>query len=76
MQSALILMAQTVYITRVVLDSANGVSSTRWAEVAAINFLEGEIRQIQFVGDGTVMLLWSCDRMSSVFSHYPPVLML
>lgn len=48
-----------VYIYRTVLDSVNGVSSTRHASVAALTFQEGEIRQLQFVEDDTLMVLWS-----------------
>lgn len=52
-----------VYIYQVILDSANGVSSTRNSAVVAISFQEGEIRQIQFVEDDTVMILWSSGSM-------------
>lgn len=50
---------EPVYIYQVILDSANGVSSIRNNAVVAISFQEGEIRQLQFVEDDTVMILWS-----------------
>lgn len=50
------------YIYRVVLDSENGVSSTREAHVGAINLKEGIIRQVQFVDD-KLMVLWSNNGM-------------
>ncbi len=46
------------YIYRVVLDSENGVSSTREAHVGAIDLKEGIIRQVQFA-DEKLMVLWS-----------------
>lgn len=49
----------TVYVYRTVLDSVNGVSSTRYTSLAALSFQEGEIRQLQFVEDDTLMVLWS-----------------
>lgn len=50
-----------VYIYRVVSDSENGVSSTREICIGALNLQEGEICQIQFVQNDTMMLLWSND---------------
>ncbi|KAJ5089257.1 Anaphase-promoting complex subunit 4 [Penicillium argentinense] len=46
------------YIYRTVLDSVNGVSSTRSTSVAAVSFEEGEILQLRFVNDNTIALLW------------------
>lgn len=40
------------------LDSTNGVSSTRSTSVAAIDIQEGEVRQLQFF-ENTLMALWS-----------------
>ena len=48
-----------MYIYRTVLDCENGVSSTRPTSIGAIDLQEGEIRQIQFVEDDTIMVLWS-----------------
>lgn len=48
-----------VYIYRVVLDSVNGVSSTRQASIAALSFKEGVVRQLQFVEDDTLVLLYA-----------------
>ncbi|KAJ6031834.1 hypothetical protein N7540_002566 [Penicillium herquei] len=48
-----------VYIYRMVLDSVNGVSSTRSTSIAALNLSEGEVKQVQFVHDDTLMILWS-----------------
>lgn len=56
----------TVYIYRTVLDSINGVSSTRATSIAAFTLQEGEIRQLQFIEDDTLMILWSD---SSTFSR-------
>lgn len=41
------------------LDSVNGVSSTKNIESAKINLQSGEIREIKFVEDNTLMLIWS-----------------
>lgn len=49
----------TVYIYRTVLDSINGVSSTRATSIAAFTLQEGEIRQLQFIEDDTLIILWS-----------------
>lgn len=51
--------SMSVYIYRTVLDSINGVSSTRHTSLAAVSLPEGEIRQLQFVEDDTLMVLWS-----------------
>ncbi|KAJ5764981.1 hypothetical protein N7520_004540 [Penicillium odoratum] len=48
-----------VYIYRVILDSSNGVSSTRNTSIATLDLQEGEIKQLQFVADDTLMILWS-----------------
>ncbi|RAL05167.1 putative anaphase-promoting complex component Cut20/Apc4 [Aspergillus ibericus CBS 121593] len=44
---------------RVELDSENGVSSTRSTSTGALDLQEGEIRQVQFVEDDTIVVLWS-----------------
>ncbi|GJP95507.1 anaphase-promoting complex component Cut20/Apc4 [Aspergillus niger] len=44
---------------RVELDSENGVSSTRRISTGALDLQEGEVRQVQFVEDDTVVVLWS-----------------
>lgn len=48
-----------VYIYRIVLDSVNGVSSTRETSIAALSFKEGVVSQLQFVEDDTLMVLYS-----------------
>lgn len=53
-----------LYIYRVVLDSVNGVSSTRMTSIAALDLQEGDIRQLQFVEDDSLMILWSHPRTS------------
>lgn len=47
----------SVYIYRVVLDTINGVSSTRKTSITAFSFKEGTVRQLQFVDDDTLMIL-------------------
>lgn len=60
-----------LYIYRVVLDSVNGVSSTRTTSAAAFDFQEGEILQLQFVEDDTLMILWSHrESLSSQYTEY------
>ncbi|OJJ87767.1 putative anaphase-promoting complex component Cut20/Apc4 [Aspergillus glaucus CBS 516.65] len=59
------------YIYRVVLDSVNGVSSTRSTSIAAFDLQEGEIRQLQFVEDDTLMILWSHPNGSSYLLNFP-----
>ncbi|PYH96736.1 anaphase-promoting complex component Cut20/Apc4 [Aspergillus ellipticus CBS 707.79] len=56
---------------RVELDSENGVSSTRKTSTGAIDLQEGEIRQVQFVEDNTVMVLWSKDNGASYLLSLP-----
>ena len=58
----------TLYIHRVVLDSINGVSSTRATSIAPIALPGGEVRQVQFVTDDTLMVLWISGRMSRPYS--------
>ncbi|CAG8234328.1 unnamed protein product [Penicillium salamii] len=55
-----------VYLYRVVIDSVGGVSSTRSTSVAILNLENGEVRQLQFVNDDTIMILW---RNSDGLSH-------
>lgn len=42
-----------------ILDSVNGVSSTKNVESARIEIQSGEIREIKFVEDDTLMFIWS-----------------
>ncbi|PYH45714.1 putative anaphase-promoting complex component Cut20/Apc4 [Aspergillus saccharolyticus JOP 1030-1] len=57
---------------RVVLNSENGVSSTKSISTAVIDFQGGEIRQIQFVEDDTMMMvLWSSPNGSSYLLNLP-----
>ncbi|THC97798.1 hypothetical protein EYZ11_002714 [Aspergillus tanneri] len=59
-----------MYLYRLVLDSANGVSSPRSTSIGAVDLQEGDIRQIQFVEDNTLMLLWSDSRGSFSLLHF------
>lgn len=56
---------------RVELDSENGVSSTRRISTGALDLQEGEVRQVQFVEDGTVVILWSNNSMLFLFVRGP-----
>ncbi|PTU22891.1 hypothetical protein P175DRAFT_0499432 [Aspergillus ochraceoroseus IBT 24754] len=61
-----------LYIYRVVLDSENGVSSTRQTCVGAINLQGGAIHQVQFVdNDDTIMVLWSNEGGSTYLLNFP-----
>ncbi|KAF7628614.1 putative anaphase-promoting complex component Cut20/Apc4 [Aspergillus flavus] len=60
-----------LYIYRTVLDCENGVSSTRTTGIGAIDLQEGEIRQIQFVEDDTIMILWSNNEGASYLLNFP-----
>ncbi|PIG89867.1 anaphase-promoting complex component Cut20/Apc4 [Aspergillus arachidicola] len=60
-----------LYIYRTVLDCENGVSSTRTTGIGAIDLQEGEIRQIQFVEDDTIMVLWSNNEGFSYLLNFP-----
>jgi anaphase-promoting complex subunit 4 len=64
------LTVATVYIYRVVLDSVNGVSSTRQTSIAALSFKEGVVRQLQFVEDDTLVILYS-DSEASYLLNLP-----
>ncbi|KAJ6080859.1 hypothetical protein N7499_005733 [Penicillium canescens] len=59
------------YIYRVVLDSIGGVSSTRSTSIATLDLEEGTIRQLQFVADHTLMILWTNSRGSSHLLNFP-----
>ncbi|PGH35384.1 anaphase-promoting complex subunit 4 [[Emmonsia] crescens] len=48
-----------LYLYRVIIETINGVSSTKATLFAAINLQRGNITQIKFVEDGTLMLLLS-----------------
>ena len=50
---------EVFYIYRTILDSVNGVSSTRSTSIAAVSLKMGEIRQVHFVDDDTIMVLWA-----------------
>ncbi|KAL5338495.1 anaphase-promoting complex, cyclosome, subunit 4-domain-containing protein [Aspergillus crustosus] len=60
-----------LYIYRVLLISENGVTSTRGAEMGAVNLQEGTIRQIQFFDDDKMMVLWSNNEGSSYLLQFP-----
>ena len=54
----LLIPSQLVYIYRVALNSVGGVSSTSSASLAILDLQNGEVRQLQFVKDDTLMVLW------------------
>ncbi|RAL16856.1 putative anaphase-promoting complex component Cut20/Apc4 [Aspergillus homomorphus CBS 101889] len=56
---------------RVVLESENGVSSTRSTSIAVVDLKGGEIRQVQFVEDDTAMVLWSSEKGTSYLLSLP-----
>lgn len=56
---------------RVELDSENGVSSTRRISTGALDLQEGEVRQVQFVEDDTVVVLWSNNSMPFFLTRGP-----
>ncbi|KAJ5948177.1 Anaphase-promoting complex subunit 4 [Penicillium verhagenii] len=60
-----------IYIYRLILNSSNGVSSTRSTSMAALNLQEGEIKQLQFVEDDTLMILWSTHPGPSYLLNLP-----
>ncbi|KAH8434213.1 putative anaphase-promoting complex component Cut20/Apc4 [Aspergillus melleus] len=66
-----------MYMYRLVLDSANGVSSTRNISIGTIDLQEGQIRQVEFVEDNTLMVLWADSRgysslLNFAFQPIPP----
>lgn len=54
----LLIPSQLVYLYRVVLNSVGGVSSTSSTSLATLDLQNGEVRQLQFVKDDTLMVLW------------------
>ncbi|CAG8267102.1 unnamed protein product [Penicillium nalgiovense] len=60
-----------VYLYRVVLNSVGGVSSTRSTSLATLDLQNGEVRQLQFVSDDTLMILWRDSRGSSHLFNFP-----
>lgn len=64
------LTVSPAYIYRIVLDSVNGVSSTRETSVAALAFKEGAVTQLQFVEDDTLMILYA-DSESNYLLNLP-----
>ncbi|PGH15908.1 hypothetical protein AJ79_02075 [Helicocarpus griseus UAMH5409] len=57
-----------VRIYRVILETLNGVSSTKAIFHATINLQKGDITQMKFVEDGTIMLLLSEDSSHRLIS--------
>ncbi|KAL2871873.1 putative anaphase-promoting complex component Cut20/Apc4 [Aspergillus lucknowensis] len=55
---------------RILIDTENGVSSTRQGFIGGINLREGEIRQVQFTEGEYMMVLWS-NNGSSYLLHIP-----
>ncbi|CAI7669413.1 unnamed protein product [Penicillium viridicatum] len=60
-----------VYIYRVVLNSIGGVSSTSSTSLATLDLQNGEVRQLQFVKDDTLMVLWRDSKGSSHLLNFP-----
>lgn len=60
-----------VYLYRIVLDSVSGVSSTRSTSLATLNLQDGEVRQLQFVSDNTLMVLWRDSSKSAHIMTWP-----
>lgn len=60
-----------MYFYRVILDSSNGVSYTRSTSIAALDLQEGEIKQLQFVADDTLMILWATNQGPSYLINLP-----
>ncbi|KAK2873517.1 hypothetical protein FQN49_002295 [Arthroderma sp. PD_2] len=52
-------IAHRFYIYRNILSIVNGVSSTKASLLATVDLGSGSIRDLKFVEDGTLMLLWS-----------------
>lgn len=65
--SAYVESPKPVYLYRVVLDSISGVSSTKSTSLAILNLQNGEVRQLQFVSDETLMILWRDSSKSLAF---------
>ncbi|EEH15946.1 hypothetical protein PABG_06033 [Paracoccidioides brasiliensis Pb03] len=61
-----------LYLYRVLLNTVNGVSSTKAAFLAVLNLQNGNIKQIKFVEDGTMMLLLSDGNTHLVSFPYLP----
>ncbi|KAJ5693690.1 hypothetical protein N7536_004102 [Penicillium majusculum] len=60
-----------VYLYRVVLNSVGGVSSTSSTSLATLDLQNGEVRQLQFVKDDTLMVLWRDSKGSSHLLNFP-----
>lgn len=48
-----------VLIYRIIMQCINGVSSPKATSVASMRLRNGEIKQAQFVEDGSIMLLYA-----------------
>lgn len=73
-QIQFLILTQIVYIYRIVLDSVGGVSSTRSTSLATLDLQNGEVRQLQFVNDDTLMILWRDSSKSLTHRlHIPPL---
>jgi anaphase-promoting complex subunit 4 len=55
-----------VLIYRITIQCINGVSSSKATSVASLRLPSGEIKQVQFVQDGTVMLLYTDEGKLSI----------
>ncbi|OKL64108.1 hypothetical protein UA08_01046 [Talaromyces atroroseus] len=64
----------TLIIYRIDIQCINGVSSSKATSVASLRLPNGEIKQVQFVEDGTVMLLYTNEDRSYLlnFPISPP----
>ncbi|KAJ5091262.1 Anaphase-promoting complex subunit 4 [Penicillium alfredii] len=60
-----------VYIYRVTLESINGVSSTHSTSLAVLSLQQGEVRQVQFVDDNTLVILWTNKAGFSCLLNFP-----
>lgn len=62
-------LTSPVYVYRVEIDSVGGVSSTRSTALATLGLQNGEVRQLQFVNDDTLMILWRNDSKSRIHRY-------
>ncbi|EED21355.1 anaphase-promoting complex component Cut20/Apc4, putative [Talaromyces stipitatus ATCC 10500] len=60
----------TLLIYKITIQCTNGVSSTKNISVASMRLSKGEIKQAQFVDDGTIMLLYANKDRSYLLNFY------
>lgn len=61
-----------VFIAQILLSIENGISTTQHVESAAVQLGSGEVKDMRFLDDDILLVLWDSDGKSSPCSSFPP----